>query len=216
MNPLHFCIAVVPIAAYLLLIGWINLRRSAFVTTGVRDLAGLSLAIAGLMIAGPMELFLPESVASRIGGWVWVPLISFYTIIVTLVLLLARPRLVIYNTTSERLRPVLKEVIHQMDSEARWAGDSVVLPQQGIHLAIDAYPGIRNVTLAAVGPEQNLDGWARLRSKLAQALADVSQPPNFQGVSFLALSVVLVIAVVYSLFTGRLEIAQSFRQMMRL
>ena len=216
MDPLHFCIAVVPIAAYLLLIGWIQVRRRAFVTSGTRDLGALSLAIAGLMIAGPMELFLPESVASLVGGWVWLPLIAFYVIIVSLVLLLARPRLIVYNTTSDRLRPVLKDVIQQIDSSARWAGDSVVLPRAGVHLAIDAYPGIRNVTLAAVGPEQNLNSWNVLRLKLAEALAHVPQPPNFQGVSFLVLSCMMMIAVVYSLFTGRMEIAQAFRQMMRL
>lgn len=216
MDPLHFCIAVVPIAAYLLLIGWINLRRSSFVTTGARDLATLSLAISGLMIAGPMELFLPESIASLVGGWVWLPLVSLYSIIVTLVLLLARPRLIIYNTTSDRLRPVLKDVIHSIDPEARWAGESVILPQLGVHLAIDAYPGIRNVTLAAVGPEQDLNGWTKLRLELSAAMAAVSQPPNFQGVSFLVLSFAMMLAVVYSLFTGRMEIAQAFRQMMRL
>lgn len=216
MDPLHFCIAVIPIGAYALLIGWINLRRKAFVTSGVRDLAALALAISGLMIAGPMELFLPESVASIVGGWVWVPLLSFYAIVVALTLLLSRPRLVIYNTTSERLRPILKDVIHEMDAEARWAGDSVILPSQGIHLAVDAYPGIRNVTLAAVGPEQNLNSWTKLRLKLGAALDPIPQAPNLQGVSLLVLSGAIMLAVVYSLFTGRLEIAQAFRQMMRL
>ena len=216
MDPLHFCISVVPIATYLLLIGWINLRRAAFVTSGTRDLAALAFAIAGLMVAGPMELFLSESIASLVGGWVWVPLISLYAIVVTLVLLLARPRLVVYNTTSDRLRPILKDVVHSLDPEARWAGDSVILPQLGIHLAIDAYPGIRNVTVASVGPEQDLNGWSKLRSRLAASLAGQAQPPNFQGVSFVVLSFVMMFAVVYSLFTGRLEIAQAFRQMMRL
>lgn len=216
MDPLHFCIAVVPIAAYLLLISWINLRQRAFVTTGVRDLAALALAISGLMIAGPMELFLPEAVASLVGGWVWVPLITLYALVVTLVLLLIRPRLVVYNMTSDRLRPVLKEVIHDLDPSARWAADSVVLPKLGVSMAIDAYPGIRNVTIVSVGTEQDLNGWARLRAELAGALSKTQQTPNFQGVSYLILSFVLIIAVVYSLISGRQEIAQSFRQMMRM
>lgn len=216
MDPLHFCISVVPIAAYMLLIGWINLRQRPFLTTGARDLATLAIAISGLMICGPMELFLPEAMAALIGGWVWLPLLVLYALIVTLVLLLIRPRLVVYNITSERLRPILKEVINELDDQARWAGDSVSLPTLGVNLAIDAHPGIRNVTLAAVGTEQELNGWLKLRMRLAAALSENRQPANLQGISFLLLSTVLAIAVVYSLFTGRQEIAQAFRQMMRM
>lgn len=216
MDPLHFCIAVVPVATYLTLIGWINLRQRPFVTTGARDLATLSLAIVGLMIAGPMELFLPESVAALIGGWVWLPLLTLYALVVTLVLLLIRPRLIIYNMTCDRMRPLLKEAVHDLDQEARWAGDSVVLPNLGMQLAIDAHPGIRNVTLTAIGTEQNLEGWTKLKNHLSQTLGSMKQTPNYQGVSFFMLGIVLMCAVMYSLFNGRLEIAQAFREMLRL
>ena len=110
----------------------------------------------------------------------------------------------------------MKEVINGLDDQARWAGDSVSLPSLGVNLAIDAHPGIRNVTLAAVGTDQELNGWVKLRMRLAAALSENRQPANLQGISFLVLSSVLAIAVVYSLFTGRQEIAQAFRQMMRL
>lgn len=179
-------------------------------------MATLAIAISGLVICGPMELFLPEAMAALIGGWVWLPLLVLYALIVTLVLLLIRPRLVVYNITSERLRPILKEVINELDDQARWAGDSVSLPTLGVNMAIDAHPGIRNVTLASVGTEQELNGWVKLRMRLASALRENRQPANLQGISFLVLSTVLAIAVVYSLFTGRQEIAQAFRQMMRL
>ncbi len=216
MDSLHFCIAVVPLAAYLLLIGWINLSPRPFVTTGVRDLSALAIAVAGFAIVGPMELFLPETVASIVGGWVWLPMIILYVLIVTLTVLLMRPRLVIYNMSQNQLRPILKQVISDCDSEARWAGDCVISPRLGVQLAIECNAGIRNVMLTSVNADQDLDGWNTLYLRLRQELANNQQPRNAQGVSFLVLSAMMVAAVGYSLLTGRQEILQAFRDMMRM
>ena len=67
MDPLHFSVAAIPLAVYLLLIGILNLRKKPFVTTGARDSAALAIGIAGLMIIGPMKLFFPEGAGSRFG-----------------------------------------------------------------------------------------------------------------------------------------------------
>ena len=68
MDSLHFCIAVVPLAVYLLMMGLLNLRRRPFVTTGARDAATLGIGVIGFVIAGPMELFFPEGAASQFGA----------------------------------------------------------------------------------------------------------------------------------------------------
>lgn len=216
MDPLHFCIATIPVAAYLLLIGWVNLSRRPLITTGVRDLAALALAVTGFIVVGPMELFLPETVASLVGGWVWVPMILLYALITTLVLLLMKPKLIVYNTSAEQLRPIVKEVMLQLDPEARWAGDCVVAPKLGVQMAIESYSGVRNVTLVSVGPDQNLDGWDKINHKLQTALANEKQVLNSQGLGYLFLSAALVAAIVYSLLSGRQEIAQAFHEMLRL
>jgi len=216
MDPLHFCIAIIPVSVYMFLIGWINLSRRPFLTGGARDLAALAIAVSGFVIAGPMELFLPESGAAVFGSWIWLPLILLYALVVTLFLLLTRPRLIIYNMTSDQLRPTLQELVSEMDSDARWAGNSVVIPNLGMQLAIEAYPGIRNVSLTSVGPEQDLDGWAELKVQLQNVLAEKPQPANSQGVSFVLLSIILAAAVVYSLVTGRQEISQGFLEMLRM
>ena len=216
MDPLHASIAVVPMAVYLLLIGWINLSPRAFVTTGARDLAALAIAASGLVIVGPMELFLPERLASIVGGWVWVPMILLYALFVTLSVLLMRPRLVAYNISADQLRPVVKEVLGDLDPDARWAGDSVVANGLGIQLAIEAHSGVRNVALVSVGPEQDLRGWHQLKLHLRDKLEGTKQPLNLQGISFLFLALILAIAVVYSLVGGRQEIAQSVQEMLRM
>ena len=143
-------------------------------------------------------------------------MILLYALVVTLMLLLMRPRLIAYNMSSDQVRSVVKDVIGQLDPQARWAGDCVIAPGLGLQLALEAYPGIRNVTLASVGPDQDLDGWHKLKLHLQSALAGTKQVPNLQGLSFVLLSAVLTAAVVYSLLTGRQEIAQSFREMLRM
>ena len=216
MDPLHFCIATIPVAAYLLLIGWINLSSRPFVTTGVRDLAALAVAVTGFIVVGPMELFLPETIASLVGGWVWVPMVLLYALVTTLVLLLMKPKLIVYNMSADQLRPIVKEVMLRLDPEVRWAGDCVIAPTLGVQMAIEAYAGVRNVTLAAVGPDQDLDGWDKVKHGLHSALAMEKQVPNSLGLGYLFLSAALATAIVYSLISGRQEIAQAFQEMLRL
>src|SRR5688572_14542424 len=99
LDPLHATIALAPAAVYLLLIGMLNLSSRPFVTTGLRDSAALGVALMGFVIVGPMELFLPERLLARLPmPWlVWPILIAFYLLCLTLLVLLQRPRLVVYN-----------------------------------------------------------------------------------------------------------------------
>ena len=207
---------MMPISVYLLLIGSINLTRRPFLTTGTRDLFALALAISGFVVVGPLELFLPESVASILGGWVWVLLLLLYVVLVTMVVLFMRPRLVIYNITKDQLVPVLSQTVAELDSAARWAGDAVILPHLGVQLAVESYPGMRNVSLVSVGSEQDLEGWYRLRHHLEPQLTHFPVPVNTHGFSFVFLSVLLAGAIVYSLLVGKQEIAQAMQQMLRM
>ncbi len=122
MDPLHIAIALSPLATYLLVLGVINLSSRPLLTTGSRDAAALAIAIAGLVLAGPMELFLVEEAAVLYGGWVWAIMLAAYGLLVALIILLLRPRLVVYNVTLEQLRPLLADVVARLDSESRWAG----------------------------------------------------------------------------------------------
>src|SRR5690606_15633681 len=126
MDPLHLTIALVPLAVYLLVLGIINLGRRPFLTTGGRDGMALALGLAGLVIAGPMELFLPEKAAQTFGPFVWLLMIGLYVLTCTLLVLMARPRLVIYNITPTELRPILEQVAKQLDAQASWADDTFV------------------------------------------------------------------------------------------
>ena len=67
MASAHICIAFGPLAVYLLLMGLINALRRPFITTGARDLFSLSIALSGLVMVGPVNLFVPASALSVFG-----------------------------------------------------------------------------------------------------------------------------------------------------
>ena len=175
MDPLRFCLAIGPVAVYLLLLGAVNLSRRPRLVSGVRDAAALALAAAGLAIVGPLELLFPfgplsllfpfES-ALRSGPYVWLGLTAMYGMCVVLWLLVLRPRLVIYNLSADKLRPVLAELAGRLDPAARWAGDCLSLPALGVQLYVDSFASLGSISLCSAGGNQSRAGWRRLETAL--------------------------------------------------
>jgi hypothetical protein len=185
MDSLHLCLALGPIAVYFLTLGAINLSRRPCLVSGDRDLAALALALLGLAIVGPFRLFLPEVSIVYFGNFVWLMVLALYALWTTMIILSLRPRLVIYNITAAKLRPILAEAVEKLDSDARWAGDSLVLPGLGVQLCIDGYVGMKNVSLKSVGGRQDFQGWKKLETALSAALAREKFSRNPHGLSLL-------------------------------
>ena len=114
------------------------------------------------MFVGPLELFRPEAATRSFGNYIWLFLLLFYWLWLLLVVLLARPRLVVYNISTEELHPVLAEAAARLDPAARWAGNHLSLPGLGVQLHLDSFDLMRNVSLVSSGSRQNIDGWRRL------------------------------------------------------
>jgi hypothetical protein len=217
LDPLHLTIALAPVAVYLLLIGLLNLSSRPFVTTGLRDSAALGVALMGFVIVGPMELFLPERLLARLPlPWlVWPILISFYLLCLTLLVLLQRPRLVVYNITSEQLRASLGDILGQLDKEARIAGESICLPNLGVQLYIESLPVLKNVQLKSTGPLQSYHGWRELEAALRAALRDSRGTANPYGVSLILLGAAILGIVGYLMTFDGEAIAQAWLEMIR-
>jgi hypothetical protein len=187
------CLAFGPVAAYLLAVAMVNLRRRPTVVSGTADVALLSLAVAGLIMIGPMEIFFPESAALYfLGPWVWAPLLALYGLCVVLVLLALRPRLVVYNVSAEELRSILAEVVADLDPEARWAGDSLFLPRLVVQLHLDAVGITRNVSLVASGSRQSPLGWQKLHRGLANSIRKSRAARNGRGLVFAIVALALI------------------------
>lgn len=180
MDTFRLILALGPAAIYFLLLGFVNLSRRALLVSGGRDAAALALAVTGMLIVGPFELFLPWPTMVHYGPYVWVLVLSFYLLCVTMGILMLRPRLVIYNISVDKLRPILADAVTRLDGDARWAGDSLVLPNLGVQLSLDNFRAMRNVSLKSVGSHQDLHGWRRLERVLASALSreEVTRDPR--------------------------------------
>lgn len=183
IDPFQLSLALGPVAIYLFLLGTLNLSRRPLLVSGGRDAAALALAVTGLLIVGPFELFLPQASVVRYGPFVWVMVLTFYGLAVCMCLLMLRPRLVIYNISADKLHPILAEAVARLDSDARWAGDSLVLPNLSVQLSIDSFLSMRNVSLKSVGGNQDLHGWRRLEQGLAAALRQETVTRNPRGLA---------------------------------
>ena len=212
----HACVALGPAAVYFLLIGMINLSRRPFLVTGTRDAAALGLALAGFLIVGPIELFFPNALAMRFGPFVWLLLLAFYAMCLVLVLLLLRPRLIIYNISVDQLRPILAELVDQLDTDARWAGDSLVLPGLGVQLHIENLALLRNVSLVAIGSNQNYLGWRRLEVALRTALGRVEVARNPRGATLVVLGLLLIGWLIAVIARDPQAVAQSLLDVLQL
>ena len=223
MDPFRLCLAFGPVAMYLLLLGAVNLSRRPLLVSGVRDVATLAMAVSGLVIIGPIELFFPFAAASRFGPHVWVLLLALYAMCVVLVLLLLRPRLIIYNISVDQLRPILAELVDRLDPAARWVGDCLVLPGLGVQLYVDSFAAFRCTSLLSAGRNQSPQGWRRLEIALGDALAREEVSRNPRGLSLLGIGVLIVAAIIYAIAQNPqavsqslLEISQSLWQMIGL
>lgn len=214
MDPLHFCIAMGPLAVYCILLAAINLRPRPFVTSGTRDTLALGVAISGFAVVGPMELFLPLQAAHRFGALVWVLMIAFYGLCLTLMVLLMRPRLVIYNSTIDQLRPILAGVVGELDKDARWAGDSLLLPNLGVQLHLESFAAMRNLQLVSSSSRQSYNGWRQLELGLTRAFGDSRSRPNPYGVILLSFGILLTITMAVWGFTEQEELARALRDML--
>ena len=215
IDPLHFCIAIAPLSVYLVLLGLLNLQRRSFVTTGARDAAALGIGISGLIVAGPMELFFPESAASQYGSFVWILLLSFYGLCVSLVVLLMRSRIVVYNISSEQLRPILNQVAMQLDKKSRWTGDSLLIPELNVHLHVEPVDWLRNVQLTSGGINQSFEGWRKLELELRKALRPIRVRSNILGIGFLLVAGILAVASAGWMISDPQSVAQSLDDLLR-
>jgi len=215
MDSLHLTIALAPLATYLAVLGCIQLTHRPLVTTGGRDHAALGLAIGGFIAVGPMELFMPQAAAAHFGWFVWILLVSLYAVSLSLLVLLAGPRIVIYNISSDELQPILLKILPEFDHESNQVGESFVLPNAGMQFSIEEYPVMRHLQIASTGSAQNMAGWRALELELAEKLADLPVAPNPYGVSMLLFAVVMFALVGYFLATDQEAVAQSLRHMLR-
>jgi hypothetical protein len=212
VDPFRLAIALVPVGAYVLLLGFINARRRPFLTSGGSDFTALGIALSGLMFVGPMELFRPSAATREFGNYIWIVLVLFYWLWLLFVVLVSRPRLVIYNISVEELRPILADAASRVDPDVRWTGSHLALPSLGVQLHVDSFDLMRNVSLVSSGSRQSIDGWRRLARELRRSLISIRVKSNPRAIGLLTVSLVLLAASVTYMLNRPEELLQAMNE----
>lgn len=214
--PLHVALAIGPLSVYLLVLGLLNLSRRPVLTTGGRDLFALGIALCGFIVIGPLDLFMPSAAAMRFGGWIWPLLLGLYLLILLLIVLISRPRLVVYNILPGELRVILQRMIDRLGLEHTWAGNSLSLPHWGLELHMTTFLLMRNVSLSATGTRQSFQGWRWLRRELEMDFTQVEIPPNPIGLTLLTFSLLMMGGLILRLMQNPSAVARSLIELLRL
>ena len=212
MEPFHQCLALGPVAIYLVLLGVINLaRRPLVVSGGATRRHWVGRFRAGLRGADGPAFSRERGGPFRAGGhkYLWLMFIGLLAICLIMVLLILRPRLIIYNISVDQFRPILAEVVERMDADARWAGDCLFLPGLGVQLHLESFGWMRNVSLVSSGPKQDYQGWSRLGVELAAALRGIEVPRNLAGLMLLSVGNVSILGLAWAIIRDPQAIART-------
>jgi hypothetical protein len=215
MDTFSACLAFGPLAIYLLFVGAINLGRRPLVISGTRETLSLGLALVGLAIVGPMRLFMPEHAATRFGQVVWLLLLGFYVLMLILIVMLSRPRLVVYNVAATELRLALDAAARRIDAETVWAGKNLSLPLVRVHLHVESFPPLGNVALLSTGDEQSPTGWKRLEASLRESLRLAPGVGGPHGFWMVLCGAMMLTALGYWIADDPQTIAQGFQRMLQ-
>jgi hypothetical protein len=185
-------IGLLPLAGYLLVIATAHVRSRSTAVTGSWDLVLLATAVAGLGLCGPLAALQPSGVT---GGWRWaLPLVAL-GLLVAVAILVSRPRLIFYNLTGEQLRPAVAAIATELDPGARWAGETVALPDRGLQVHLDGRGGMRTVSLVAVGSRTSPEAWTEFSRRIRHEVATVRvRPSPWAGVFTASAAAVLAVA----------------------
>ncbi len=214
MDTFSACLAFGPLAIYLILLGSINLSRRPLLISGTRESLSLGLALMGLVVVGPMQLFMPQEAAVRFGEFVWLLLLGFYILCLTLLIMLSRPRLIAYNISADELRLALDKAARRIDAEAVWAGKALSLPLVRVHLHVESFPPLGNVALLATGDEQSLGGWRRLEFCLRETLRETTVPVQAHGFWMLLTGAMMLAGLAFWVVDDPQTIAQGIERML--
>ena len=187
--------ALLPIAAYLLVIGSFQLRRRSTVISGFMDTLLLGFAVGGLAMIGPLDLFVPETAAYRFGSLLRVLLLVLYVLILLLVAMARRPRMVVLNASESHVMETLGELTRGMDDQTVWAGYAAHLPQRKLDLHVEFEPASNTVQVRSLSREIDFGQWTRLRRTFQSQLGRQQVATNTRAVWSIASGAMLFLAV---------------------
>jgi hypothetical protein len=216
MNTFSIVLAVGPLAVYCIVLGLIHLRQRPKVVSGGRDLACLGLAMVGLFLIGPAELFFPQAAFNLFGASVWIALFLLYFSLLLFLVLNTRPSVVVFGLDVDSLTSHVDQILQQLDPATKWLNHSFVAPSLGIQGVIEP-AGVGRVShVIATKLEQNAIGWSTLGRALSSRLKTVPIERNIAGYRWLAVGIALLSMIGYTLVIKSTAITNGISEMLRI
>ncbi len=213
IEPFTILLSLLPLIAYLFVLGLIRVSGRAIVTTGGRDIAALGIAISGLLAAGPAQLFFPSSAPVLLVPIVWCALITFYALCVTLVALTSTPKLVTYGRSPEELYGALLKAALRIDPAT--TGDpkslQVMMPSVEIHLRVDGQRAVDYSQVVSFEPGVSLQFWSKLLGNLRNEVAATSAPTPRRGFAMLVAATLLAVLAAWQGVEHQELVVDGFR-----
>jgi hypothetical protein len=192
-------LALLPLGAYLVMMGSLRMLGRPLVTTGGRDIFALSVGISGLAAVGPGELFFPSAAGATFGPAVWPLLALFYFLLVVMVILNSRPRLVVYGVSGQILAQPLLRACQRLDPQSVVDGSAgtVTLPSHAIHLRIKPHGMSDSADIEAFEANVTPMFWRLLLAELRKevALLPTTAPASGGLVTVVGLAMLLLVAL---------------------
>ncbi len=214
IEPFAILLALLPLIGYLAVLGVIRVTGQTLVTTGGRDFAALGVAIAGFVAVGPAELFFPNAAATVFGPIVWLALISFYGLLVTLIVLTSKPKLVVIGRMPNELYEPLLNAARKLDPEAQGNESSlqVELVSLGIHLRLDGQRGIDHAQIVSFESGVSIRFWNQLLGHLRQEVLQLPAPHSRRGYATLLAAAGLCGVILWQGLGNPDQVVEGFRE----
>jgi len=214
IEPFILLVALLPLAAYLTLFGLIRLTGRPMATSGGRDIFAVSVAISGLFIVGPAELFFPAAAGAAFGPKIWPAIGLLYFLLVALIILSARPKLIVYGLGSASLAEPLLLAAKRIDPTSICDEESgqIVLPSSGIHLRIDGHRGTDTAEVYAYENVVSPSFWRLLLRLLrAEIATEEASSPRYGGLVFV-IGLAMLAFLSWQLFSSHEQVVQGFQE----
>jgi hypothetical protein len=216
MSSFQWVIALGPLSLYWLVLGFILQFRRPLVVSGYRDTACLGLALIGLFMVGPAELFFPTPAFNLIGTSVWIFITLLYLFLLLFAVLNTRPRIVVYGLDDQKLAFVVTQALNANGLAYEQLGQHFVIKEWGVEGSVEK-AGFGNIShFAATTRDQNVVGWVRIEKAIHQHLLQELISADKGGKWWLWLGSLTLAIILYSLATNSTDLAQGFREMLRL
>lgn len=179
-------------------------------------MALLGLAMLGLVLVGPSQLFFPVAAFNLLGPAVWFLITLLYFFIVLFVILNSRPRLVVFGLAPDALANKVKESLDELNIESTWMGLTFAAPGIRVDGTIEQAGNGDLSQIVATRSNQDVIGWMTLERALAIKLKLIPIEPRSTGTVWIALGLAALVALGLQIYSNPTAVADGMKELLRL